>query len=278
VSDTIEDWHNTLFRFGKAVRNVEAAVTSIQGSALKQNSLSEIYLWVMEASGAMGLLLMFTILLVSGAGASAEDVTVNGITYSNITWGTVTPSTASIIYSSGIISVNLSDLSPELRHRFNYNPTNDATYRTAEAQQEALRNRQRQEAWARAAQQREAQQLEQKRRAAMERINVQGTVERSLGDGSYLVSLTKITTTVSTEYVRLPTYGGYAKLRAIEHKSTQPTDLGMCVMTLLPNGLADKHNFVGFARVSDVETNLAVASAGSEFAGTYHVYEWDGEK
>jgi hypothetical protein len=227
------------------------------------------------ASKEMGLLLMFFIItLFSGVETWAEDVTVNGITYSNITWGTVTPSTASIIYDKGIVSVNLSDLSPELQKRFNFNPTNDANYRAVEAQQEALRSQQRQEAWARAAEQR----AEQKRKAAMERIYVLGTVEQSLGPDAYLVSLAEIKTIVHREYVAAPGYGIGGNLRTLETKSTQTNELGSCVITHLPVGRADATNFIGYARVSNLVTNLAMTRAGSTTTGTYPVYEWDGEK
>src|ERR1035438_7040862 len=54
--------------------------------------------------------------------AWAEDWTVNGKDYHNVTVGKVEPDRVHITYDGGIGTVMLSDLTPELQKRFNYDP------------------------------------------------------------------------------------------------------------------------------------------------------------
>jgi len=85
-------------------------------------------------------------------------LTIGGVTYSNVTFGTVTPSSVSIFHSTGVASIPLKDLPPELQRKFGYDPQKGAQYQAAEeearqqAPQEQAREAEKQEAAQRAEQ------------------------------------------------------------------------------------------------------------------------------
>ncbi len=95
----------------------------------------------------MNVLRVTVLLFVFAVAASfAEEtntlpttITVDGVTYSNVTWRTVTPTTVSILHKTGVASIPLEKLPPELQQKFGYDPQKAAAYRTAEA---ATRNKQ----------------------------------------------------------------------------------------------------------------------------------------
>jgi hypothetical protein len=60
-------------------------------------------------------------------------ITVDGITYSNVTWRTVTPATVTIFHETGVASLPLDKLPPELQQRFGYDPQKAAGYRARES-------------------------------------------------------------------------------------------------------------------------------------------------
>jgi hypothetical protein len=60
-------------------------------------------------------------------------ITVDGVTYEDVRWGTVTPSAVSIFHKTGIASIPLEKLPPELQQQFGYDPNKAAEYRAAEA-------------------------------------------------------------------------------------------------------------------------------------------------
>lgn len=70
-------------------------------------------------------------------------IMVDGVTYSNVTWGTVTPATVTIFHTTGIMTVPLDKLPPELQKRFGYDPKKAADYSAAvaRAQVEAAKAR-----------------------------------------------------------------------------------------------------------------------------------------
>jgi hypothetical protein len=74
--------------------------------------------------------------------ARAEDWTVNGKDYHNVTVGQVEPDRVHITYDGGVGTVMLSDLTPELQKRFDYDPqkakasTDARDKASAEAQKE----------------------------------------------------------------------------------------------------------------------------------------------
>ncbi|HUJ08607.1 MAG TPA: hypothetical protein VL171_01140 [Verrucomicrobiae bacterium] len=93
-------------------------------------------------------------------------ITVDGITYSNVTWRGVTPATVSIIHKTGVASLPLEKLPPELQKRFGYDQKKAADYMAAERRAEAARLEARSKQWdAEAAErQRQAQQDAEKQK------------------------------------------------------------------------------------------------------------------
>jgi hypothetical protein len=116
---------------------------------------------------AMKAVRIAVLLLVFAVVASfAEDtntlpttITVDGVTYSNVTWRTVTPAMVTIFHETGVASLSLDKLPPELQRRFGYDPQKAAAYRAREsaAEQQHLIEIQAQEQLRR---QREAEALE----------------------------------------------------------------------------------------------------------------------
>jgi len=49
-------------------------------------------------------------------------ITIDGVTYEDFHWGTVTPTTIAIFHKTGVATVPLADLSPDLQERFGYSP------------------------------------------------------------------------------------------------------------------------------------------------------------
>jgi hypothetical protein len=64
-------------------------------------------------------------------------ITVDGVTYSNVTWRTVTPSTVTIFHKSGIATIPLEKLPPELKKQFGYDPQKVADLTRQQAQKVA---------------------------------------------------------------------------------------------------------------------------------------------
>jgi hypothetical protein len=64
-------------------------------------------------------------------------ITVDGVTYSNVSWRTVTPATVSIFHQTGVASIPLKELPPDLQQRFNYDPQKAADYNSADAATQA---------------------------------------------------------------------------------------------------------------------------------------------
>ena len=59
------------------------------------------------------------------------NLTVDGIVYSNVTFRTVTPTTVSIYHQTGVATIPLEKLSPELQKRFGYTPEKAAAWQAA---------------------------------------------------------------------------------------------------------------------------------------------------
>src|SRR5437867_11955456 len=73
--------------------------------------------------------------------ASNLTLTVDGIVYSNVAFGAATPATVSVRHSTGITTIPLEKLSPELQKQFGYDSVKAAAYRAAETQRVAAQNR-----------------------------------------------------------------------------------------------------------------------------------------
>jgi hypothetical protein len=61
-------------------------------------------------------------------------LTIDGITYSNVTWRTVTPTTVSIFHRTGVASIPLEKLPPELQKEFGYDPQRAARSRVTNSE------------------------------------------------------------------------------------------------------------------------------------------------
>jgi hypothetical protein len=85
-------------------------------------------------------------------------ITIDGVTYEDVRWDTVTPATVSIFHKTGIASIPLEKLPPELQQQFGYDPKKANEYRTVEAARSAA-----------AAKQAGARAEEEKRRRAREK-------------------------------------------------------------------------------------------------------------
>jgi hypothetical protein len=97
--------------------------------------------------------------LVSVVAASFADetntlpttITVDGVTYSNVTWRTATPATVTIFHQTGVASIPLGKLPPELQQRFGYDPQKATDYATKDAYTQAIYRQQAAQAAAKAA-------------------------------------------------------------------------------------------------------------------------------
>ncbi|HUI05405.1 MAG TPA: hypothetical protein VL486_00205 [Verrucomicrobiae bacterium] len=80
--------------------------------------------------------LTFLLCVVAAVVALAKDtnttITIDGVTYENFRWGTVTPTTVSIFHQTGVATVPLADLPPDLQKRFGYDPKKIAERKLAE--------------------------------------------------------------------------------------------------------------------------------------------------
>ncbi len=104
--------------------------------------------------------------------ALPASVTIDGITYSNVTWRTVTPTTVTIFHRTGIASIPLEKLPPDLQTRFGYDPQRAAVHQQAQQEQAAHQQEQ------------AAQVLERCKNA----WKLEGIVVKRLRNGSLLIS------------------------------------------------------------------------------------------
>ena len=87
----------------------------------------------------VAFLLFATVVLTANADETNLTLTIDGVTYSNIVWRTATPATVSIFHKSGVASIPLEKLPPDLQKRFGYDPQKAAAYRAAELAAQAAR-------------------------------------------------------------------------------------------------------------------------------------------
>jgi len=64
---------------------------------------------------------------------AADGITIDGITYEEFRWGRVTPATVTIFHKTGVASIPLGRLPPELQRKFGYDPAKARQYRQWEA-------------------------------------------------------------------------------------------------------------------------------------------------
>src|SRR5258707_1318150 len=63
--------------------------------------------------------------------ALPASITVDGSTYDNVRWGRVTLSTVTIFHRTGVATVPLAKLPPELQKQFGYDPQKAAEWQLA---------------------------------------------------------------------------------------------------------------------------------------------------
>ncbi len=109
--------------------------------------------------------ILFSVFAVIAARAEETNtlpgtITVDGLTYSNVTWHTVTPATVTIFHQTGVASIPLEKLPPELQKRFGYAPQKADEYLRAELASEVRASQQQRARAALEAQRQTEQQLE----------------------------------------------------------------------------------------------------------------------
>ena len=60
--------------------------------------------------------------------AAPTSVTIDGVTYEDVRWGRLTPATVTIYHSTGIATVPLASLPPDLQQKFGYDPQKAANW------------------------------------------------------------------------------------------------------------------------------------------------------
>ena len=65
--------------------------------------------------------------------APPTSITIDNVIYSNVTWDTVTPATVTIFHSTGVASIPLWKLPPDLQKRFGYDPAKAIDWQKREA-------------------------------------------------------------------------------------------------------------------------------------------------
>src|SRR5437879_2376248 len=88
--------------------------------------------------------LFFVFAAASRAGETntlPTKITIDGVTYEDVRWGTVTRSAVSMFHKTGIATIPLEKLPPDLQKQFGYDPKKAALHRTAESQADEI-NRQ----------------------------------------------------------------------------------------------------------------------------------------
>ena len=68
--------------------------------------------------------------------ALPTSITIDGTTYENVRWGRVTPSSVTIFHRSGVATMPLWKLPPDLQNHFGYDPQKAADWQKREQQRE----------------------------------------------------------------------------------------------------------------------------------------------
>jgi uncharacterized Zn ribbon protein len=242
------------------------------------------------------LLFVFTVVVA----VRAEDtntlpttITVDGITYSNVTWRTVTPATVTIFHETGVASIPLEKLPPELQRRFGYDPQRAATYRAQESvatqqhlvemqAREQLRQQHEAEALEAARKQQEAQAAEQAREqlAASQKANANNNVEviqvlhvdgaiNALATGGYVAQLALTNHTTVCSYFD---EGGKRYLEDANRKytdwMTQQDSGGQQLQVSTQPGAILLYGGKGGVRVPGGGSGFAYTMGGSQPAST----------
>jgi hypothetical protein len=98
-----------------------------------------------------------------------STITIDGVTYEGVRWGRLTPGTVTIYHKTGIATMPLADLPPELQKQFGYDPQKAATWLASEQAATAARQAAEWEAVKRRAAEQRAAQLKAAADAEAER-------------------------------------------------------------------------------------------------------------
>ncbi|HUJ09861.1 MAG TPA: hypothetical protein VL171_07525 [Verrucomicrobiae bacterium] len=69
----------------------------------------------------------------------SNSITIDGTTYKDVRWGRLTPATVTIYHETGVATVPLADLPPDLQKQFGYDPQKAAAWQAAEQKTAAAR-------------------------------------------------------------------------------------------------------------------------------------------
>ena len=150
-----------------------------------------------------------------------STITVDGITYSNVTWRTVTPATVSIFHQTGVASISLEKLPPELQARFGYDPQKAANYRAQELAavqaQELLRQKREADTLEAARKQQEAR-AEQAKTQAREQAAEQLRADQKSNANVEVIQVLHL-----VGFIRTLEAGSYTAQLAVTNQTTQTT-------------------------------------------------------
>ncbi len=107
-------------------------------------------------------------------GETNLTLTVDGVTYNNVRFGRATPASVTVFHSTGVATIPLEKLTPQLQQQFGYDPQKAAEWQAAQQKAEAERQ---------AAQWQAAYEAAEARRKAAATVQWTLTVERILPDG-----------------------------------------------------------------------------------------------
>ena len=118
--------------------------------------------------------------------ASSNTVTIDGTTYEDVRWGRLTPATVTLYHRTGIATVPLASLPPELQKQFGYDPDKAAKWESAVEKTNAVRLAAEQKAAAereaaerKAAEQKAAAEKAAAEKAAVAKTNAQKSAQSS---------------------------------------------------------------------------------------------------
>ncbi|MGA2138689.1 MAG: hypothetical protein ABSH14_07495 [Verrucomicrobiia bacterium] len=101
----------------------------------------------MNASRLLYLLLAFTAANALAQQASTTNpaaptqITIDGTTYTDFRWGRVTPATVTLFHKTGVATIPLEKLPPDLQQQFGYDPQRAAQWQAAQQAAEAEANK-----------------------------------------------------------------------------------------------------------------------------------------
>lgn len=89
------------------------------------------------------LLFTFAVAVSRAADTNAlpTTITIDGVTYQDVRWGTVTPTSVTVFHRSGITTIPLWKLPPDLQKKFGYDPQKAVAWQKVEQQRAVQQQR-----------------------------------------------------------------------------------------------------------------------------------------